>query len=611
MGFLSFWPLALLVLVPVIILLYILRQEAKQHKFSSTMLWQEVFRNIEATKPWERLKKNLLLFLQILTVLLFILAMMGPWLRMAGSRQQQVILVIDNSASMDTLYSGSKTRLQAAKEAACDYVDSLPANALLYVICGNRQAVLVLSNSTDKTEAKARIRSIEQTSFAGDMSVSLGLVQSCASQSEDAQIVFFTDTAFDPGGLNASVDSFYNDAENLAVETVSYAWRGDKILVLVQVSNYSGETQKREINLYGQNETGAETLLDIGTVTIGAGEREPLYFELDGTEAAGISVFRAELNGSDALAGDNEAWCVVEDITENRVLLLTTSNLFVEKAFSNLSGVEVYRTADPDVAGEGSDYDLYVFDGMVPDTLPARGNFLFLNCEYEDFFLHKDTVEGVMLNLLESEVTSYVSGIGIGVNKALVYDLPPWGSSFLETDSRSAGFYGIYDGHKIAVMGFDLHQTDFGLRAEFPILISDLADYLLEESLIEENSYVAGDSVLLHGSTRGSDLTLVLPDGSTQKLEASEASGSYQELARTGVYEVSQELEGTVKSQKFTAGFPCAQESSVESAEQMIAEENGVTEASARTGMVEIRNYLLLLLLVLLLVEWIVYIRMQ
>ena len=64
MGFLSFWPLALLVLVPIIILLYILRQETKTKEFSSSMLWQEVVRNMEATKPWEKLKRNILLFLQ-------------------------------------------------------------------------------------------------------------------------------------------------------------------------------------------------------------------------------------------------------------------------------------------------------------------------------------------------------------------------------------------------------------------------------------------------------------------------------------------------------------------------------------------------------------------
>ena len=80
MGFLSFWPLALLVLVPIIILLYIFRQETKTKEFSSSMLCQEVVRNMEATKPCEKLKRNILVFLQIPTVILFIASMMRPWI---------------------------------------------------------------------------------------------------------------------------------------------------------------------------------------------------------------------------------------------------------------------------------------------------------------------------------------------------------------------------------------------------------------------------------------------------------------------------------------------------------------------------------------------------
>ena len=294
MGFGSLWPLALLVLVPIIILLYILKQEAKQQSFSSTMLWQEVYRNIEATKPWEKLKKNLLMILQILTVLLFIFALMGPWLKALGSQASQVVLVLDTSASMDTLYEKGKTRLDAAKEAACSYVDDLPGGAVIHVISSNQQAVLVLSNSKDKTEAKNRIRGLEQTSLSGDLSGSLGLVQSCASQSEDAQVVFFTDTAFDKGDMEASVVSFYNEQVNLSVDTVSYAEKEEVLLVLVQVTNYSDEEQSREINLYGEDADGEETLLDIASVQVPAGESQAVYLELDAEgPVADVQVLRA------------------------------------------------------------------------------------------------------------------------------------------------------------------------------------------------------------------------------------------------------------------------------------------------------------------------------
>lgn len=629
MGFSSLWPLALLVLVPVIILLYILKQEAKQRKFSSTMLWQEVYRNIEATKPWEKLKKNLLMILQILTVLLFIIALMGPWLKSMGSEKSQVILVLDNSASMGTLYDEEQTRLEAAKEAACSYVDSLPVGVVMHVISGNQQAVLVLSNSTDKTEAKNRIRGIEQTCLAGDLSVSLGLVQSCANQSEDAQVVFFTDTAFDKGDMSASVESFYSDSTNLSVDSVSYARKEGQLLVLVSLTNHSTQEQTREINLYGEDAKGKETLLDIASVQIPAGENQPVYFELNPEgAAANIQVLRAELNEKDALEGDNSAWCVLDDVKESRVLLLTQSNLFVEKAFTNLSGIDLYRTSDKslvEAAGKsGSDnteniteavsdegYDLYIFDGIVPEVLPSSGSLLFINCEHEDLFGNCGKVEGKVLTFVDSEVTSYISGSTFGVNESDIYDVPGWGTSFLQSDNDSAGFYGIYDGRRVAVLGFDLHQTDLGLQAEFPVLMSGLADYLLDNGLTEQSSYVAGESVMLHGSTRGSELTVVKPDGKKQMVEASEASGSYLQVTETGVYRVSQEVEGILKQQNFTVGFPSALESSVESAQSMSEDGENGSNIQMRAGALEIRNYVLILLLLLLMGEWILYIRMQ
>ena len=614
MGFGSLWPLALLVLVPIIILLYILKQEAKQQSFSSTMLWQEVYRNIEATKPWEKLKKNLLMILQILTVLLFILALMGPWLKALGSQASQVVLVLDTSASMDTLYEKGQTRLDAAKEAACSYVDDLPGGAVIHVISSNQQAVLVLSNSKDKTEAKNRIRGLEQTSLSGDLSGSLGLVQSCASQSEDAQVVFFTDTAFDKGDMEASVVSFYNEQVNLSVDTVSYAEKEEVLLVLVQVTNYSDEEQSREINLYGEDAQGEETLLDIASVQVPAGESQAVYLELDAEgPVADVQVLRAELNENDALEGDNTSWCVLQETRESRVLLLTNSNLFVEKAFNNLSGIELYRTSDSELTEGTETYDLYIFDEMVPDKLPTSGSLLFINCEHQDLFKNCGKVEGKVLTFVDSDVTSYISGDTFGVNQSYLYEVPNWGRSFLKVgnDSDSAGFYGIYDGRRVAVMGFDLHQTDLGLQAEFPVLISGLADYLLDSGLTEETSYTVGDSIMLHGSTRGSELTLVKPGGSKQTMEASEAAGSYVQLTQTGVYEVSQEQEGVLKQQKFFAGFPSALESCVESAQNMMEDSGNSVEIQTRAGALEIRNYILILLLLLLVGEWILYIRMQ
>ena len=47
-------------------------------------------------------------------------------------------------------------------------------------------------------------------------------------------------------------------------------------------------------------------------------------------------------------------------------------------------------------------------------------------------------------------------------------------------------------------MGFDLRESDFPLKAEFPIFISNAIHYLGDTSLLAGNIYMAGDRVLFH-----------------------------------------------------------------------------------------------------------------
>jgi hypothetical protein len=600
------WPLAFLALVPIIILLYFLKQNVKKKDFSAIMLWREAYRTTEASKPWEKLRNNILLILQIITILLFILALMGPWLSSLGKEQTLAVLVLDNSASMDTSYEGEQTRLDAAKDAACAYVDALAEGSTIYVISGNQQAVLELSNSQDKTEAKKRIMELQQTALPGDLSVTLGLVQSCISQSEDADVVFFTDTALDVGDLDARVESFYSDVANCSVDSVSYSQKDQTLLVLVQVTNYGAESVTKEINLYGQDTQGEESLLEIAGIEIASGDTASVYFELDADTTQEAVALRAELNEEDALSGDNEAWCVLQEEQTSRVLLLTTSNLFVEKAFSNLSGVEVYRTSDEGVfdTEEGAGYDLYIFDGMLPQTLPENGNFLFINCQAEGYFDVSGQVESTKISILDSEVTTYTADATFGVNASDVYELPGWATAFLQAGDQVAGFYGSYNGHRLATFGFDLHKTDFALQAEFPILISELSDYLLDGGLTEKVSYVTGESILLHGNSNASELTIYNPDGTTDEISA----GSYVEKQQPGVYRVVQTQGETQKEQSFAVQFPSGQESSVEAVQSYTTDSDGIQQ-NGYAGARELRNLFLIILLILMGAEWVVYVK--
>ena len=61
-------PLAFLLglLALPILVLYMLKMRRRQVEVSSVLLWQRLLRDREANAPWQRLKRNLLLILQLL-----------------------------------------------------------------------------------------------------------------------------------------------------------------------------------------------------------------------------------------------------------------------------------------------------------------------------------------------------------------------------------------------------------------------------------------------------------------------------------------------------------------------------------------------------------------
>ena len=86
--------------IPAIILLYLLKQQYQEVKVSSTYLWQKTIPGYQTSMPWQKLRKNLLLFLQLLAVLLFTLAIARPFLYRKAENSSDFIIVLDCSASM-------------------------------------------------------------------------------------------------------------------------------------------------------------------------------------------------------------------------------------------------------------------------------------------------------------------------------------------------------------------------------------------------------------------------------------------------------------------------------------------------------------------------------
>lgn len=488
----NLWPLAFLILVPIIILLYMLKQKVKDQPFSSIMLWQEIYKNLEAKTPFEKLKQNILMYLQILLMLLLIFALTAPVLKKGGAVQENTVIVIDNSASMQYLYDGKDSRLAHSIKEAEKEIDGLSENSTVTLISCSSEAAVVYQGK-DKSTLKKRLHEIAETIEAGTLDAASGVVNSVISNMENVQIICYTDTDFASGewlksNKNAAlvVEDVYSEGTNCSVDYVNYSADEDGVEVLCKVTNYSDAEVTQDVSLY----VGSE-IADIQMVTVKPNDSETVYFAKQNIAIDESVAVKAELSEKDSLTADNSQSIEVTASTGKRILLLSEGNVFLEKALSLDENVEVYKSDNANVLSQTDDiYDLYVFDGIsLPEDFdiskfPAKTGFLFFNYDKDfnesGYIVKEDEVSGTVLYFEETPVTEYIEDYSFGITKAYTYQLPEWAVPVLRNSENGiTGYYGTVDGYIIGVLGFDIHNTDFALQTEFPIFMSQLGDELL------------------------------------------------------------------------------------------------------------------------------------
>jgi Ca-activated chloride channel family protein len=192
MHFLAPAALALAALLPVIVAMYLLKLRRTEHVVSSTYLWQRMVRDVEANAPWQRLRHNLLLYLQLLFLVLLISALARPFTWAEGRGGQATILVVDTSASMSAT-DATPTRLEAARAQARQIVDGLADDARVTVIAAGRQARVLLSSSLDRRQAQLAIDRVRPEVGGSDMAAALELASAAAARQPDTEIVVLSD----------------------------------------------------------------------------------------------------------------------------------------------------------------------------------------------------------------------------------------------------------------------------------------------------------------------------------------------------------------------------------------------------------------------------------
>src|SRR5438477_1493196 len=186
---LAWWFGLVLLLVPFLIaLLYFLKLKRKPLSVPSTFLWRKSIEDLHVNALFQWLRENVLLLLQLLTVLLLIYAFMDFRVHGRTNVGKHYILMIDNSASMSAT-DVAPSRLEWAKAEALKEIDAATDSDFGMVIAFNSTAEIRQSYTNNRAELKAAVAGVEPTQKPTRIDEALSLAASLANplrSTEDA-----------------------------------------------------------------------------------------------------------------------------------------------------------------------------------------------------------------------------------------------------------------------------------------------------------------------------------------------------------------------------------------------------------------------------------------
>ena len=397
-----FW---FLLLVPAVLLLWFLKIRRTETVVPSTVLWSRALQDERVRSPFQKLIRNLVLLLQLLAVILAVLALARPEFGSKRYSSRLNLILLDTSASMNSIERDGKNRFEEARTKALKIIDDISGERGVLIRFATRAETLTpVTSDLDLLSDAVRLQqpSSGLTAFPQALELALSIAkqdsvvpaqieeEGITSEEEalapqiDARIFIVTDGVLphwdgDPIPVPIIVEPVGEESSNAGIVTLAarreFSDEGD-LRVVVEVRNSGDEPISGELELLldGQSAQSTERR------TLEGGERWTRSFALEG---AGSHQLEAHWKpeGGDALALDDRAWLVAAAPRPIRIARVGAQNVLLDDALAVIPAVEVeflkdHAQIDPDTVGD--EFDVVVWDRMIPDVLPVGvGHLVF------------------------------------------------------------------------------------------------------------------------------------------------------------------------------------------------------------------------------------------
>lgn len=564
---------------------YLLKRQYEERTVPSTYLWRMALRDESASRPLERLRRSLLLILQLLAAALFALALMRPAL--PGHTAGEFVIVLDASASMQAADETGRTRMEEARQRAEELVRGLNALDRVTVLRAGTN-VDVLTSRADRQTAIAAIRAAQSGSGGARMEEALSLARAMAQEIEGLGICVFSDASIAPVE-GASLYAVGAAAENRALVSLAVEETASGGRAVARVANYGAAC---EIQLEGYADG---VLCDVRTAQAGAGETVSVSFDVP----PGAQRVEARLANGGALALDDARWWRRAEDTRRTVVLAGEGNLFLEAALALRADIDVVRASVEEApAIEGA--QLYIFDGVLPQTLPQSGSLLCVNPpEGADILgisvAGAQTPQGAVHAGDRFSENLSLAGVALRTYRPL-----SGGEAILLCGDDAIAAWAESGAQRAAVIGFDLSDSNLPVKYDFPVLMLQLLDALAPDASMGVADAVVGEAVPVTASARAEAVSVITPAGESVSLAPPFPAAPFTGADEVGEYALVETLPESEERAWFAVYMPAAESDVRAVAEDAAQAGGGAVRAAGR----EMTMWAVLLLLAALMLEW-------
>ncbi|NOZ24302.1 MAG: VWA domain-containing protein [Planctomycetes bacterium] len=531
--------------IPVVVLLYFLKLKREDFVISSTLLWRKCIDEMRVNSPFQRLRRNLLLLLQIIILALLVLALARPFRSTEGIRGVNVILLVDNSASMSAT-DVRPSRLEHAKSLANDLIDDMKAEDNMMIMSFADQPVVACTFTSSKTKLREAVAAVKPTELPTRITDALRIARALALSKPPSEIVLLSDGGFDESkvgdlkGASCRYIGVGKRSENVGITAIDVRRLPEKkshYQAFVKVQNFGADTRRLYVQLIIDGK-----LADAREVVSAPGGASSIVFDIAGRDTG---VIEARFDLDDDLQVDNAARAVLKTPEKVKIALVTNGNYFLERALALEENVEVVRFGPRMIAGgkllDAPEYDMVIFDGCAPKELDP-GKYLFMNAAppLPEIAFGPTVKAPIIIDWNRRHAANrFITYGNVQVAEARTIK---GGTSLLDTKQGPIMAALDRGDIKLIAVGFDIYKSNWPLRISYPVFISNTIRYLVERVVIAQKAQLkSGETITINLAKAADKAALTDPAGGEHELKREgNADQVFFPADRCGIYRASQ-----------------------------------------------------------------------